>query len=338
MPWIAPVIGAIGSVASGAIGAAGAGADREAARQAYEQSVKDLEAIGVPSVEAQRITMQRYQSAGQWTPELEQSVKLGDSGMLGIATDPNSKAAQMQALSRLQEIGNNGGMMLSDQAAQEKAMGDIQATERGSRQAILQDAQQRGGYGSGMAMAAQLQNQQASANQAHQVGLNTAGMAQQRALEAIMNAGKMGQGMQAQEFSQKAQQQQAQDAINQWNAKNQQDVGNQNTAFKNQAAQYNLNNAQNLSNSNTDIANKEQTYNSGLYQQQFQNQLAKEGAKANARAGQASNLNNQAQNTANMWGGIGSAVAQGGAAAGQMAQQSADRDAYDKRTQAMYGK
>src|SRR4051812_27223730 len=120
MPWLAPVIGAIGSIASGAIGGAAAGDARSAATAAYEQSVKDLEQIGIPSIQAQQITMQQYKSAGQWTPELEQAVKLGDSNMVGISTDGQSVAAQKQALSKLMDIGNSGGQTLEDKAQLEQ--------------------------------------------------------------------------------------------------------------------------------------------------------------------------------------------------------------------------
>lgn len=318
MPWIAPVIGAIGSVASGAIGAASSASDRNAAMQAYEQSVKDLEAIGVPSVQAQQITMQQYQSAGKWTPELEQAVKLGDSNMLGISTDGQSVAAQKQALAKLQEIGDSGGQTLEDKAHLERTMGDINASERGRREAILQDANQRGGYGNGTSLVAQLVGDQGAANREHMAGIESEAQSQKRALEAIQGAGQLGGNIRAQDFGEKSQTAQAQDAIARWNAANQQAVQGTNTGYANESAKYNLNNEQNRMNANTDLANKQEVYNKGLYQQEFNDNMAKQGAKANARAGQASNLNNNANQTSQMWGGIGSAVAQGGAAAGQM--------------------
>lgn len=338
MPWLAPVIGGAASLAGGLIGASSAGADRDAATKAYQQSVADLTAIGVPSVEAQKIIMQQYQSAGKWTPELEQTVQQGPSAMGDISTDPTTKAAQLQALSSLQDLGAHGGMNLSDRANLESTMSDIQATEKGSRDAILQRAAQQGGYGSGASLAAQLQNQQGAANREHEAGLQTAATAQQRALQAIQAAGQLGGSMQATEFAQKSDQARAQDAINAWNAQNRQNIYGQNTGVGNQASQYNLANQQNLMNANTDVSNKQEVYNQGLQQQQFNNQMTQAQAKANARAGQASNLTQNANATANMWSGIGSSMGQGSIAAGQYANaqnQKADDQAFQKEQAAL---
>lgn len=334
MPWIAPAIGVAGALGSGIIGAGQAGKDRDAATEAYQQSVNELTAIGVPSVEAQKVVMQRYQSAGLWTPELEQSINLQDSRLGSIQTNDATKQAQLNALAQLQEIGSSGGMTLSDRANLEKTEGNLAADLRGQREAILQDAAQRGGYGSGSALTAQLMAQQGSANRAHDTALQTEASARDRALQAIQQAGTLGGQMQQTEFNQKAQQAAAQDAINKWNAENQQGVGHSNTGVQNQAAQYNLGNAQNLMNSNTDIANKEETYNKGLIQQNFQNESDLAKAKANARAGQASNLTSQAKDTASQWGNIGSAVAQGGAAVGQALNSDAN-DAEKKKKAAL---
>lgn len=331
----APLLAAAGVAApiiGGLFGSSQAAADREAAKAAYEQSVRDYEAIGIPPVEAQQIVMQQYQSEGKWTPELSEAVKLGDSNMGGVSTDSGYTEAQKQALSKLQDIGNSGGMMLSDQSQLEKSMGNINADERGAREAILQDARQRGGYGSGSALAAQLMNQQNSSNQAHQVGLDVNAQAQKRALEAIMGAGNLGTSLREQQFGEKAQQAAAQDAINQWNAANQQSTRNANVAYQNQAAQYNLGNAQDISNKNVDLKNQQEIHNKGLHQQNFNNQMQVTQGKANARAGQANNATQNAQQTANTWAGIGSGVAQGAGAYAQQQnnnqQRELDRAAY----------
>lgn len=315
--FLGPALGALGSIGGSLIGASAAGADREAARQAYEQSVRDYEAIGIPSAEAEQIVLEKYKSAGQWTPELEQAVKLGDSSMLGISTDPVYTAAAKKALLDLQNLGDQGGMTLQDQANLEKNLGNISAEERGHRQAILQNAAQRGGYGSGAALAAQLANQQDASQRAHQIGLDVNAQAQQRALQAIQAAGQLGTNLQNQEFNEKAKVSEAQDAIARWNAQNLQGVYGRNTGYGNQAQQYNLNAAQNLMNANTDIGNNQETYNKKLIEQNFNNQLALNKAKADARSGQATNFNMNANQTAQNWGNIGSAFAQAGGAVGQ---------------------
>lgn len=332
--------GAVAGVAGGAFGASAASGDREAARQAWEQSVKDYTDIGVPSEEAMRLVTQQYKDTGTWTPELEQAVKLGDSNYGGISTDPNNIAAQKQALTQLQDIGNSGGMTLSDRGQMEQQMGNLQAKERGSREAILQDAQQRGGYGSGAALAAQLSNQQNSSNQAHQDQLGIAAQAQSRALQAIQGAGQLGGQMQQQQFGEAAQKAQAQDAINQWNAQNTQAVQAANAGASNAARQYGAQNTQNVANNNTTTTNQTSQYNAGLPQQRFQDELSVAQGKGNARAGQASNLNTSAQQTANQWAGIGSGVGQAVAAGAQMSnnndQAQKNRDTYLQGMQNKY--
>lgn len=326
MPWIplaAAAVGAAGSIGAGAIGASASAAERENANRLIEQTIKDYEAIGVPPEEARRIALQRYQYQGDYTPESDVAVQLGDSNMVGISTDPAVREAQMKALNSLEDIGSNGGMMLSDRAAYENTMGDLAAQERGRREAILQDAQQRGGYGSGTALAAQLMNQQESARRAQQAGLQIQAEAQRRALDALAQGGSMATNMRTQEFGEKAAAAKAQDEIAQWNAQNSQAIRSGNVAGRNTAQQFNLTNRQNLSNSNTDLANKEETYNKGLGRQVFEDQMALTQGKANARANQASNIQKQADSTANMWGGIGSSVAQ---AAGTVAANYEDPD------------
>lgn len=335
MPWIAPAIGGVASLAGAAIGAGAQGAASRASIDAYQQSVKDLEAIGVPTAEAQQLTLEQYKSEGKWTPELEDAVKLGDSNMLGVTTDPAYRASQLKALGSLQDIGDSGGATLSDRATLERTMGNVNAKTRGAREAILQDAQQRGGYGSGTSLAAQLMAQQGGAQDAHQAGLDAAAQAQQRALQAIQGAGQMGGQLREQDFGEQAKKAQAQDAIAQWNAANRQQVTGANTNTRNAAQQYNLANAQNLSNANVDTRNKQQAYNKGTQQTYFQNQLDVAKAKAGARAGQAQAGQQAAGQQAQLWGNIGSAVNQGVTAYGQMKNENdnkqADRDLYAKR-------
>lgn len=317
MAWILPALGGIGSAVGGFLGMDAAADDRQQAKDAYNQSVNQYNAIGVPSVAGQQVSLDRYASAGQLDPQQMAAVKLGDSNMLGVSTDPQYRQAQLQALQQLQDIGQNGGMMLSDQAALEKIMGDIRASERGSREAILQDAAQRGGYGGGTALTAQLMNAQHAADLEHQAGLTQAGNAQSRALQAIQSAGQQAGAMQATDFSQKAQQAQAQDTIKAWNAQNQQGVNQYNTGLQNFGQQYNLENKQNIGNANVGLGNQEQMYNKGLQQQEFGNKLQLAQGAANARAGQANNAQTSANNTAQGWANIGAGVGQLGSGLGQ---------------------
>ena len=88
-------------------------------------------------------------------------------------------------------------------------------------------------------------------------------------------------------------------------------MSNANTQNQNAAQLYNLQNQQNISNQNTDLANKQTMYNSGLIQQNYQNQLQKAQGVSGANQGLASAYNTSADRTAGQFAGIGSAVGQG---------------------------
>lgn len=312
----APIIG-------GLIGNASAAGDRKRAMDIFQQNVRDLEAIGVPSVEAQQLMLEKYRSEGQLTPELEQEIKLGDSAMGGISLDPAYKEAQMGALNKLKEVGDSGGMTLTDRANMEQTMGDIAATERGRREAALSRMRARGQLGSGLELGAQLGGNQEAVTARHLAGVTAAGAAQDRALQAIVAGGNLGGSMRTQEFSEKAKAAEAADAIAKWNAANQQGIQTRNTGTQNEAQKYNLGNAQSLSNSNVDLANKQQVYNKGLQQQYFDNRMKKGTAINNARTGQANSYNDAADRTAGMWAGIGSGA---GKVAGAYLSQDEDDD------------
>lgn len=306
------ILGGLASgLAGGLIGAAERSSANKQSLDLINQSISDLEAIGIPSVQAQQLVLEKYKSAGQLTPQMEDAIKQQNSEMQGISLSPETKEVQMNALAELQRIGDSGGMRLTDQAVAEGALGRIQAQERGSRDAITQDLREKGRYGSGDELAMKLANQQNAAQNANQVGLGLAGQAQQNALQSIMQAGQLGGNIRQQDYSQAADKARAQDAINQFNAQNSQNVAMRNAAAANNAQLWNLQNQQGILNANTGLSNSEQQYNKGLLQQQFNNQMQKQGAKSNARAGQATQIQNYGNQQGAMWGGIGDTLNKG---------------------------
>lgn len=318
MPWMAAAAMG-GSVASGLIGAASSAADRKQALDAYQQSVNDYQAIGVPPEQAMQLVLQDYKQQGKLTPELEQAISQGPSAMEGVSTDPQYKEAQLNALSSLKDIADRGGTSLQDRANLEKKMGNLASDERGSREAILARSRERGQMGSGLELASQLENQQRGSQQAHADTLQSQADAEQRALQAISMGGNMGGNLRSEDFGEQSSIAAAKDRINQFNTQNSQAVQQRNVAAKNAAQGYNLSEAQRVADQNTGIANTQEQYNKQLPQQNFNNQLTLAGGKANARAGQATQLNNNANATSNTWAGIGSGVNKAGIAAANYA-------------------
>lgn len=283
---------------------------RQQAWSLAQQSIDELNRIGIPSEEAQRITLQKLQSQGLLTPELEQNILQGRTEMEGISTDPRLAEAELAALDELRTIGQ-GGFNIQDKAALDKSLSQSSALERGQREAILQDMSQRGASTSGGALAAQLSNQQAAATRGNEAALDTASQGYQRALDAIRTGGALAGDIQGRQFGQKAQVAGAQDVINRMNTDAMQGVQQRNVGYKNLAQQYNLGNAQDIANQNVGLANQQEIYNKSLPQQTFQNQATLAGMKSNARSGQA----NQAIQGSNQ---LASTIANAGAGVGKM--------------------
>lgn len=297
----------MGSAVAGKLASAG---DRERATQYIEDAIRDYEAAGVPSIEAQQLLLKEFENAGQLTPELEQMVKMGPSSVGEISLDPGYKSSQLRALDELESIGSNGGMRLADEAALEKTLGQIRSENKGRREAITSNFRDRGVSGSGMELAAQLANAQDADSNSYLSGLDIAGRSQDRALQSIIQGGNLAGSLRGQEYNEKLNAAKAADEIEKFNTANQINMGQRNVASKNDAAKYNLSEKQRVSDANTNLLNQEQQYNRGLLQKKFDNEMAKSSGMANARTGAANNYNSAANSTQQMWGGIGQGLGQ----------------------------
>ena len=278
--------------------------------------------ITTPEVKDMELKLDQLVLQGVITPEDAQAALVGESGMNNISLDPKLKSAQMDALSSLQDISSSGGMTNMDKANLSRIATDEAASARGSREAILANAASRGMGGSGLELMSQMQNDQASAGRKSQRDLDVAGMAQQRALDALMKGGQMAGDIQGQDFNRQAQVAGANDAIAKFNAQNQQQVGLTNTGARNAAQAQNVAARQSLADANANLRNQQQQYNKNLTQTNFNNQLARAGGKqevANQTA-QIATANDQARadgfnQTASMVASLGSSALAGGGTA-----------------------
>ena len=297
---LAPVIG-------GAIGNAASSGDRDAARQAQAEALKQMLDLKVPDPQQQKIYLQRLVSQGQLDPEMESYINASPSKMEGVSTDPRLKEAQMRALSQMQSLGNTG-FNAQDKMVLNQAAADTARQAQGRDQSILQSMAQRGMGGAGSELAARMMSaQQATQNQAEQ-GDRVAAMAQQRALESIAQAGGMAGSLRSQDFDQQSAIARAQDQINQFNTQNRIAAQQRNVSASNQAQQYNLAERQRIADTNAGLANQQEIHNKGLSQQNFDNQYRRAAGVGGAYNTAAGNYNNNAQAISNMWAGIGSGV------------------------------
>ena len=304
MPWIA----GIAAVGSAAIGAASSASQRQAAQDALNNAMQQINAVGAPPDLAQQIILQQFQQAGVLTPALSQTFQQGASQLNGYQNSQQTTQAQTAALQGLQQRAQ-GGLTAEDRAALNQAQMQSNQNINSNRQAIIQSLQQRGQNTQGAEIAAQLGAAQAGGNQMAMQGQQTAGLASQQALSALGQSGQLAGQMQAQQFSQAAQQAAAQNAINQFNTQNQQAVQNQNVAAQNQAQYYNLGNQQNLANANVSQQNAEAQRELAAQQTMYQDALQRAQAAASVSLGAAPQYNAGAQQTSQAWNNIGTGVA-----------------------------
>ncbi len=258
-----------------------------------------FQGIATPNADDLSYQIQQLVEQGVISPEDAKTALAGRSELDNVTTDPRLKSAQMDALSQLQDIGSSGGMTLNDKANLNQIAVDEATKAKGNRDAIIQSANAKGMGGSGLDLMAQLQNEQSAASNKSTRDLNVAGMAQQRALEALMQGGTLAGNMQNQEFNQGATKANANDAISKFNAQNQNTMNLNNAQAHSAAQAANLANKQNIANSNANIQTQQNAQKSNIAQQMFNNKIARAGGQQSANNMNAQIQGQNSQNQAN---------------------------------------
>jgi hypothetical protein len=255
--------------------------------------------LAAPNTSDLSYQLEQLVNQGVINPEQAQEYLLSASAMENVNQDPSTKAAQMAALQQLQDITSSGGLTDMDRAKLSQIRNEENTAARGSREAIIQNAQARGMGGSGIELMSQMKNQQDSATRASQRDMDVAGMAQERALQALMQQGQLAGQIGSQQFNQDASKAQSQDAISKFNAQAKSQVNQANTTAKNQAQQINLQNQQNVSNQNVALRNQQAAQQATIAQQQYENELRKRQGQAGIGSANASNQGAASQAAAN---------------------------------------
>lgn len=260
--------------------------------------------VSLPDIEKMKLQLEELVSQGEISPEEAAVILQETNAFENVSTDPRLRESQLKALSGVEEIVNGQGLTAADRANINKVQSENARAERGSREAILQNAQQRGVGGSGLEIAAQLQNSQESAQRNADAGLEISKQAQQRALEALNQQASMSGNLRSQDYNEQAQKAQAQNTINQFNAANRNAASMANTQARNTAQATNLQNKQNIANANTAQRNAAQQYNKQLEQKGFENNLALTAGKTGAMNYLADQKNKEREQDANMFGNL----------------------------------
>lgn len=278
----------------------GGGGD-SAAREIQSRVLADAKNLPLPVLKEYYPDL--YEVVAQMNPELETAIELGPSKMAGIATDPKLRQAQLNALSRLEQIGL-GEQSAEDLARSSQIISDVNTNLQGQQGAIMQNLASRGMSGGGSELVARNIAAQGAANRQAQMSMDAKADAERRALEAIIQSGNLGGQMQSRDFAQEAARAEAADAINRFNVQNRQNVMGQNVSAKNQAQQFNAQTANQAAQSNVDTRNAANLRNLNLTQQQYENELRKKGLVTGAQQDLAANYQNQAAQNRQFIGGL----------------------------------
>lgn len=302
---------ALASAGSNLLGGMAAGdAQRSAANKAYKAQKESLirmqemlESIGIPSVEAQKIVLERPDYAGDLIVE-----NLGPSAMEEIQTDTRLASAQMDALRELQEIGKVG-LTPEERAQRAEMLRESAAQGQSAQQQILQSMAERGNLDSGASLIAQLQANAQQGQDARRQSEQMAADVAQRRRDAIMRASNLAGGMEQQQFGRQAQAASARDAINQFNIQN-----------RNRAQERNLAAQQQYANQMADISNRQQMDDRNLVRQRYQDEMQRAGMLGGIQQqmgqAQANRSLQMGQASAQQAAGMGSAIGNIATAAG----------------------
>lgn len=278
--------------------------DRSSANNMSNAALAEILGVSVPDVDKMKLTLTPYQIQGMLDSVNEKAVQAGPSELANISTDPRLAQAQMQALQKMQAVGNMG-LTPAEQVQSAEMQRQAQAAEAQRQAGIMQNMKSRGVGGGGTEAAARLMSAQNMANQVASSSDKLRADAFNRALQATSQAGTLGGQIRTQEFNEQDRVASAKDAINKFNADQRSASNARNAAAERSRQASNLAAQQRVSDSNTEMGNKQQQYNTQLAQQDFNNRMTRANAVSGAYNQAATQRNNQADSTANMWAGIG---------------------------------
>lgn len=273
-------------------------------KQYMDRALAELSGISAPTQDELTYQLNQLVQAGQITPEQANAILIEQSAYSNIPESGVGRDAQLAALEQLRSITEQGGMTAQDRARLAQIQQEIGTAQRGAREAILQNAAQRGIAGSGLELAAQLGSQQAAAQQASMQGMETEAQAEARALEAIRNMGTLGGQVSSQDLQRQLAIAQAQDAIARFNAQNRQNVEMTNVAARNAAQAQNLAERQRIMDTNVQLQNQQAAQRAAAAQQEYANRMQMAQARAGilGTAGQAAQQQQQQQQQ--FWGNL----------------------------------
>lgn len=302
-----------GPVLGGILGSNAAAGDREAARRAAEEAYAEILNLGAPPDLSKRIIQEKFKQAGIYTPQLENEINVQFEK---VAQTPEGKQAlktQMEALNLVKQRAETG-LSATDRAAMNQLRQQVATATQGRLESIRQAAAARGQTGSGAELAQQLAAASSASAEESAAADRLAAQAQQAALQAAMQSGELGRGIEEQQFAEQQAQTEIANREKLFNIQNSIARQRANIQAQNQAQLYNLAEQQRAQDINTQMENAERMRQSQASRQYWQDQAQLAGMRSGARLGQAQQYRVAGDEKAQMYAGAGAAIGAGAGA------------------------
>ena len=286
------------------------------------QIMAEVDALQIPSIEKQRLVLERLESAGVLSPQLQQMIQSDETALASIVVSPEFEEAQLDSLGALQDISRGGGRTAQAERDLAEVEGDLKAKGAGVREGIIQEFEEKGQGGSTNQLLQMLLAEQGEQTERAEAGRDLSAEAEEKSLEAIIEAGRLGGDIRTQEFGEKTDIAKAEDEIERFNVGLERDITRDNINAQNQAAETNLNNQQQIMDQNVEFSNQENKHQVNLIKQHYDQELEKLRLKTGAMGDKAQQIAkagaDKAQQTGAAWNAGGKIIAAGA-------------EAYDKR-------
>lgn len=250
------------------------GGQNNAAQSAYQNAVNALIASTPQELASLIPQLQLQMVQGTITPAQAQAQLAEASRTAGVTPNPEATRAQFESLNQLQKITQEGGLTAIDRSKLQEINNQINTQNRGRQLALQNEFQSRGIGGSGVELASRLTEGQNAANRASDQATDVAALAQQRALQAIIQSGELGGNIRKQQSDEDFQKARSQDAINSLNAQLASQANLANAQLGQRTNEANLNNQQSVANANTAIKNQNALLPLNVRQQENQDRAA----------------------------------------------------------------
>lgn len=285
--WIAPVAMAVGAVAANQLNNMAANKRIDKENERIDEAIDSL--TYNPYDFYTNYSM--YENPEEYATYLQEG-----NAYDNIAIDPNTLYAQNKALDELINLSKAKGLNAIDQQALQEIVNEENRNLQGQNQAIIQDAMQRGVYGSGLELAQRLQAAQSGANRMSNRDMDIMSQAQQRALDALSSYGNLASNMRGQDYNEQAQRAAAANTINQFNVNQMTNANRGNVDNRNQVSQL-----------NTGIKNQQQDANVRAAETIYGNEERKRALQTGQYAGNKDDIRKQQEQTQQMIGNLGTA-------------------------------